>query len=191
MKTSKPGGRRLAVTSTVVISAALTFAFVAAAGSAGAQTTYTGAATLTGNQTSMVANGNYIVQNNEWDSTAPESITTDGNADFKVATSSIDNNGGAPGGYPSVYMGCHWGLCSTNQNGMPRQVSTFSEGSSGNPTTSVSTTQLAYSGAVAAPLTRSARRTRAGSSGPSPSTTPVRWPTQAGSSRGPTPTARP
>ncbi len=110
-------------------------------------TTYVGAATLTGSSgTSAVGNGNYVVQNNEWDSTKPESITTNGNPEFKVSSSSIDHTGGAPGGYPSVYMGCHWGLCSQHQNGLPRQVSTFSSGSSGNPMTSVTTTQLAYTG---------------------------------------------
>ena len=109
-------------------------------------TTDTGAATLTGSGTSMVGSGNYIVQNNEWDSTKPESITTDGNPDFTVTSSSIDHTGGAPGGYPSVYMGCHWGLCSQHQDGLPRQVSTFSQGSSSNPMTSVKTTQLAYTG---------------------------------------------
>jgi hypothetical protein len=142
----KRSKRRSAVSCAALFSAVVTVAFVAVATSASAQTTYTGAATLTGEQTSLVANGNYIVQNNEWDSSAAESITTDGNADFTVASSSINNNGGAPGGYPSVYMGCHWGLCSTDQDGLPRQVSTFSSGSSSNPTTSVSTTQLAYKG---------------------------------------------
>ncbi|MCL5048219.1 MAG: cellulose binding domain-containing protein, partial [Firmicutes bacterium] len=109
-------------------------------------TTDVGAATLTGSGTSAVGSGNYVVQNNEWDSTKPESITTNGNPEFSVTSSSIDHTGGAPGGYPSVYMGCHWGLCSQHQNGLPRQVSTFSQGSSSNPMTSVSTTQLAYTG---------------------------------------------
>ena len=140
------GTRPAAVTVFALSSAVLALTFVAAASTAAAQTTYTGAATLTGEQTSSVGNGNYVVQNNEWNSTAAESITTDGTADLKVASSSIDLSGGAPGGYPSVYMGCHWGLCSTNQDGLPRQVSMFSSGSSANPTTSVTTTQLAYTG---------------------------------------------
>ena len=124
---------------TAVVNTATAYALTTA-------TTYTGAATLTNSGTSSVGSGNYVVQNNEWDSTKPESITTDGNPDFTVASSSIDHTGGAPGGYPSIYMGCHWGLCSQHQNGLPRQVSTFSEGSSSNPMTSVSTTQLAYKG---------------------------------------------
>ena len=68
--------------------------------------------TLCGEQTAAVG-GSYIVQNNEWDSTASECVTTDGNADFTVANSAISNaTNGAPGGYPSIYQGCHWGNCS-------------------------------------------------------------------------------
>ncbi len=41
-------------------------------------------------------------------SSAPECISTDGSADFTVANSSISNStSGAPGGYPSIYKGCH------------------------------------------------------------------------------------
>src|SRR5258708_37912298 len=53
---------------------------VLAAGSAHAATT-----TLTGTQSTPVAGSAYAVQNNEWGSSAPESITTDGNAGFTVA----------------------------------------------------------------------------------------------------------
>ena len=78
-----------------------------AAGSANAAST-----PLSGMQSRPVADGAYTVQNNEWGSGAPQSITTDGNADFTVASSSINNpTDGAPGGYPSIYAGCHWGSC--------------------------------------------------------------------------------
>ena len=61
-----------------------------------------------------LAGGSYILQNNEWGSSAPECITTDGNADFTVANSAISNaTNGAPGGYPSIYQGCHWGNCTS------------------------------------------------------------------------------
>ena len=122
--------------SVVAFAAATTVTYIGAAGANAATTT------LTGEETASVGSGNYIVQNNEYDSSASESITTDGNPDFTVANSSISNaTNGSPGGYPSIYMGCHWGDCTTNQNGLPRQVSTFSSGSSGNPMTSVSTAQ--------------------------------------------------
>src|ERR1700740_79718 len=46
---------------------------------------------LARSQSAPVAGGAYTVQNNEWGSSAPESITTDGGADFTVAHSSISN----------------------------------------------------------------------------------------------------
>ena len=55
--------------------------------------------------------GGYVIQNNEWGSTAVECLITPGNATFAVERSAIAVTGGAPGGYPSVYAGCHWGLC--------------------------------------------------------------------------------
>jgi glycosyl hydrolase family 12 len=80
---------------------------VLAAGSAHATTRSLGAM-----QSTPVAGGAYTVQNNEWGSGAPESITTNGSAGFTVTNSSIDNaTNGAPGSYPSIYAGCHWGNC--------------------------------------------------------------------------------
>ncbi|HEX3513129.1 MAG TPA: ricin-type beta-trefoil lectin domain protein [Trebonia sp.] len=93
--------------------------------------------TLCNSQTAAVAGGAYTVQNNEWNSSAPECITTDGNADFTVANSSINLSGGAPGGYPSIYKGCHWGACTSN-SGLPIPVSSMTPGE---VTTSWSTTQ--------------------------------------------------
>jgi cellulose 1,4-beta-cellobiosidase len=93
--------------------------------------------TLCNSQTAAVAGGAYTVQNNEWNSSAPECVTTDGNADFTVANSSINLSGGAPGGYPSIYKGCHWGACTTN-SGLPIPVSSMTPGE---VTTSWSTTQ--------------------------------------------------
>jgi Glycosyl hydrolase family 12 len=109
---------------------------VLAAGSAHAATT-----TLTGMQAVPVAGGAYAVQNDEWGSDAPESITTGGNAGFTVANSSIAvAANGAPGGYPSVYDGCHWGNCTRGGlAGHPVQVRTLTN--PGTVTTSWSTTQ--------------------------------------------------
>jgi Glycosyl hydrolase family 12/Ricin-type beta-trefoil lectin domain len=96
------------------------------------------ATTLCNSQTAAVAGGAYTVQNNEWNSSAPECVTTDGNADFTVANTSINNAvGGAPGGYPSIYKGCHWGAC-TSSSGLPIPVSSMTPGE---VTTSWSTTQ--------------------------------------------------
>lgn len=74
--------------------------------------------------------GGYVVQNNEWGSSAAECLTTHGGvAGFTVARSAIAETGGAPGGYPSIYAGCHWGLCATGGlASKPRRVATLPPG---------------------------------------------------------------
>jgi hypothetical protein len=75
-----------------------------------------------------VEGGAYIVQNDEWNSTAAECITTDGHAQFTVASSAIrEPVSGDPGGYPSIYSGCSAGVC-TAGNKMPIQVSRLKPG---------------------------------------------------------------
>jgi Glycosyl hydrolase family 12/Cellulose binding domain len=95
--------------------------------------------TLCAEQTAP-AGGSYIVQNNEYDSSASECVSTDGNADFTVANSAISNaTNGSPGAYPSIYQGCHWGNCSAGGlSSAPIQVSALT---AGKVTTSWSTTQ--------------------------------------------------
>ncbi len=117
--------------------AGLLAAGLLATGSGGARAATT---QLCQSQTAAVGGGVYTVQNNEWGSSAPECITTDGNADFTVANSSISNaTNGAPGGYPSIYQGCHWGNCTSGGlSGNPVQASAIT---TGKVTTSWSTTQ--------------------------------------------------
>ena len=121
---------------------AAVLAAAAAAGGLTAGAAHARAATssLCAEQTAPVGGGAYIVQNNEWNSSASECITTDGNADFTVASSGISNaTNGAPGGYPSIYQGCHWGSCSSGGlTSTPVQVSALTPG---RVTTSWSTTQ--------------------------------------------------
>jgi hypothetical protein len=75
-----------------------------------------------------VAGGTYVVQNDEWNSTAPECISTNGGAQFSVVSSSIHMpSAGDPGGYPSIYSGCSAGLCTTG-NKMPIQVTRLHPG---------------------------------------------------------------
>jgi Glycosyl hydrolase family 12 len=94
--------------------------------------------TLCQSQTAAVDSRGYTAENNEWGSGAPECITTDGGAGFTVAKSSIANSTyGAPGGYPALYRGCHWGAC-TPGSGFPIQVSDIRPGT---VTTSWSTAQ--------------------------------------------------
>jgi len=125
----------------LVIAAVLAVAFGGVAAlllsNAGAQAATT---TLCQEQTAPVSGGTYIAQNNEFGSGAPECVSTDGNADLTVASSSIGNaTNGAPGAYPSLYQGCHWGNCSSGGlASAPVQVSNLTQGK---VTTSWSTTQ--------------------------------------------------
>ncbi|HEY0807744.1 MAG TPA: cellulose binding domain-containing protein, partial [Pseudonocardiaceae bacterium] len=124
---------RWAALAALGIAIASSAALTVVATSASAATT-----TLCASQTAPAMGGAYTIQNNEWGSSAPECITTDGNTDFAVANSSIANStSGAPGGYASIYKGCHWGAC-TPSSGFPVQVSAMHPGS---VTTSWSTTQ--------------------------------------------------
>jgi len=130
----------------VLMTAALLLALgggiAAVVGSTGAQAATT---SLCQEQTASVSGGAYIVQNNEFDSGASECVTTDGNADFTVANSSIANaTNGEPGAYPSIYQGCHWGNCSSGGlTSSPIEVSNLT---TGKVTTSWSTTQPGGSG---------------------------------------------
>ena len=96
--------------------------------------------TLCNSRTAAVGSRSYIVQNNEWNPGASECITTDGNPDFTVANSAISNaTNGAPGGYPSIYQGCHWGNCSSG--GLAATPIQASNLGTGKVTTSWSTAQ--------------------------------------------------
>ena len=118
---------------------ALTTATVTAAALMLLPTTAHAATTsLCDSQTASVSGGAYTLQNNEYDSSAAECVSTDGNADFTVTGSPIDNaTNGSPGAYPSLYKGCHWGACTTG-SGLPVEVSNMG---TGDVTTSWSTSQ--------------------------------------------------
>jgi hypothetical protein len=128
---------RKPVLMTAALLLALSGGIAAVVGNAGAQAATT---SLCQEQTASVSGGTYIVQNNEFDSSASECVTTDGNADFTVANSSIANaTNGAPGAYPSIYQGCHWGNCSSGGlTSSPIEVSNLT---TGKVTTNWSTTQ--------------------------------------------------
>jgi len=91
-------------------------------------------------QAAQVGRGTYIVENNEFDSSASECMGTDSGADFTVANSAISTaTNGPPGAYPSIYQGCHWGSCSSGGlTSTPIQVSALTAGT---VTSSWSTTQ--------------------------------------------------
>lgn len=84
--------------------------------------------TLTDSNVREIVGNAYHVQANEWGSSAPFSITNDGCPDLTIASSQINNStSGAPGAYPSIYKGCHWGYC-TSASGLPVQNSTLTQG---------------------------------------------------------------
>jgi len=92
----------------------------AAAGASGSQG---GGTALCNSQRLAVDGGVYTVQNNEWGSGAAECLAVGGTGGFTVTRSAIANpTSGAPGGYPSIYRGCHWGTC-TPHSGLPVPVS--------------------------------------------------------------------
>jgi cellulose 1,4-beta-cellobiosidase len=86
--------------------------------------------TLCGTQSARAAGGSYIVQNNEYGSKAVACVSTDGDASFSVTQSSLSGpTYGGPGGYPSVYQGCHWSQCSSGGlAGTPVRVSDLASG---------------------------------------------------------------
>jgi Glycosyl hydrolase family 12 len=106
-------------------------------------------ATLCREQATPAGGGTYTVQNDEFDSSATECITTGGGDDFTVAESSVDNaTAGSPGAYPSIYQGCHWGNCSSG--GLAATPIRVSSLTAGMVTTSWSTTEPGGSGAYGA-----------------------------------------
>src|ERR1700735_1762436 len=142
---SREGGpmdHRKPVLMTAALLLALSGGIAAVIGNAGAQAATT---SLCQEQTASVTGGTYIVQNNEFDSSASECVTTDGNADFTVANSSIANaTNGEPGAYPSIYPASRWGDCSSG--GLTTSPLEVSNLTTGKVTTSWSTTQPGGSG---------------------------------------------
>ena len=80
------------------------------------------AATSTCSGTGTIPAGDYMIQANEWNSSAQQCITYTGGTAWSVSTANFNLSGGAPATYPSIFKGCHWGLC-TGNSGMPIQMS--------------------------------------------------------------------
>ena len=71
-----------------------------------------------------ISNG-YNVQNDFYDQTGG-TLCTDVNTStgaFTVDNTNSTPTNGSPGGYPSTYVGCHFGTCSSYGGGMPIQLS--------------------------------------------------------------------
>jgi hypothetical protein len=71
--------------------------------------------------TIAVADGRYIVQQNEWNSAERQCMTVDGTS-WRITRASFDlPTDGPPASYPSVFRGCHWGTC-TDGRALPVAV---------------------------------------------------------------------
>ena len=93
------------------------------AAATGASARQAGGTALCNSQRLPVDGSVCTVQNNEWGSGALECLAVGGPGGFTVTRSAIANStSGAPGGYPSIYQGCHWGTC-TPRSGLPVPVS--------------------------------------------------------------------
>jgi hypothetical protein len=97
---------------------------VIAVSAAGAGVAWTGAAsadTLICDQYGTTTVGNYIAQNDAWGASTPTSqcinVTSTG---FSITRQ--DDTSWAVHGYPSMYLGCHYGACSPNSP-LPKQIS--------------------------------------------------------------------
>jgi chitodextrinase len=117
------------------LAAALAIAFTAALSAVALPAAQ--AATTTCSATGTIPAGDSMIQANEWNSTAQQCITYTGGTAWSVSTANFNLSGGAPATYPSIYKGCHWGLC-TGNSGFPIQVSKL-----GSAVSSWSTTQPA------------------------------------------------
>jgi Glycosyl hydrolase family 12/Cellulose binding domain len=85
--------------------------------------------------TISINGGQYIYQQDEWNSTAEQCATVNG-VGFTLTTANFNlPTNGPPATYPSVYRGCHWGDC-TSSNPFPIQESNIASAS-----TSVTITQ--------------------------------------------------
>jgi chitodextrinase len=72
--------------------------------------------------TGTIPAGEYMIQANEWNSSDRQCVTYTSGTAWSVSTANFNLSGGAPATYPSIYKGCHWGLCTPN-SGLPIQVS--------------------------------------------------------------------
>ncbi|MFD7867447.1 cellulose binding domain-containing protein [Streptomyces sp. NPDC059783] len=89
--------------------------------------------------TTELQGGEYLYQQNEWNSDARQCVSVDpqtGAWSVTESSFSLPTNG-APATYPSSYKGCHWGLCTTD-SGLPLRVDEL-----GRVRTDWSTTQVA------------------------------------------------
>jgi hypothetical protein len=84
---------------------------------------------VSGMDVAQLLGDTYHLQANEYSSSAAFEVTSDGCSNFDIANAGISQAQpyGVPGGYPSLYKGCHWGDC-TWGSGLPVEVSSLTAG---------------------------------------------------------------
>jgi Glycosyl hydrolase family 12 len=71
--------------------------------------------------TVTVADGRFIVQQNEWNSSVRQCVRVEGRS-WRITRASFDlATDGPPATYPSIFSGCHWGTC-TRRGPLPIRV---------------------------------------------------------------------
>jgi hypothetical protein len=73
--------------------------------------------------------GNYIVMNNRWGTSATQCINVTTSGFQIVQQDGTGNLSGAPTAYPAIYLGCHYSNCSPNSP-LPMQISRISSATS-------------------------------------------------------------
>jgi hypothetical protein len=101
-------------------------------GGTGSCTSPSGKGTITaqyGTATVMGGSKEYIVQNNEWGSTAGQTITYGPGANFQVTVQKGTGATNNPEGFPSVFTGANSGNNTGSSSMLPRAVSSIPKGS--------------------------------------------------------------
>ena len=78
--------------------------------------------------TSFYPGDTYEFDMDEWNSTATDCITMNDGPGFTITSTNFDLSGGAPATYNSLWRGCHWGNC-TSDNPFPIQESNIASAS--------------------------------------------------------------
>jgi hypothetical protein len=73
--------------------------------------------------------GNYVVMNNRWGTSATQCINVTTSGFQIIQQDGTGNLSGAPVSYPAIYLGCHYGNCSPNSP-LPMQISKISSATS-------------------------------------------------------------
>ncbi|GAA2369153.1 hypothetical protein GCM10010170_069420 [Dactylosporangium salmoneum] len=106
----------------VLLTAVATTAAAVAVGLASTPSAHADTAICDKYGSTAIAGGKYIVQNNNWGDDTTQCINVTGSGFTLTRSDHNKPTNGAPGSYPSIYAGCHYGNCSSG-SGLPMQTS--------------------------------------------------------------------